>query len=555
MPATGCRRRATSSTRLVARGEVVYGVTTGLRRPRHDVHPAGRRGPAPGEPARLARRGRRARRSRARSCARCSCCARTRSRSGTPGCRPLLVDRICALLEPWASIPSCRSRGASGPPGDLAPLAHLALPLIGRGAGRARRAGDAGARSRLRESGLEPLDARAQGGPGAPQRHAADVARSGRCSSPTPTAWSARRPSPRRCPSRRCWAPRSRIAAPYQLARPHPGQVAVAGRAAAPAARLRAPGARTTASAHKVQDPYSLRCVPQVHGAVRDALDHLRRVLDIELNSATDNPLVFPSGGEVPADALATGGGLVISRRQLPRRADRAGARLREARAVGAGRDLRAADGAARGPAAQRRAAGVPDARPGPEQRADDRPVHGRRPRVREQGPGPPVVGRLDPDLREPGGPRLDGRGRGPPRPHRPGARRADPRDRAARAAQALDLRLAALRGARGAAPGAGVAEAHGGSASGSPPRRGPRAGARPGARSRSSTTARWPTSRADAASSPASAAPSVSTALATTDRARCRRRTCDLRRVRMPLATQRGRIGTSTCPKPYARG
>src|SRR4029079_2322656 len=66
-------------------------------------------------------------------------------------------------------------------------------------------------------------------------------------------------------------------------------------------------------SAHKVQDPYSLRCVPQVHGAVRDALDHLRRVLDIELNSATDNPLVFPAGGDVPVDALATGGGLVIS--------------------------------------------------------------------------------------------------------------------------------------------------------------------------------------------------------------------------------------------------
>ena len=53
--------------------------------------------------------------------------------------------------------------------------------------------------------------------------------------------------------------------------------------------------------------------MPQVHGAVRDALDHLRRVLDIELNSATDNPLVFPAGGEVPVDALATGGGLVIS--------------------------------------------------------------------------------------------------------------------------------------------------------------------------------------------------------------------------------------------------
>jgi histidine ammonia-lyase len=64
---------------------------------------------------------------------------------------------------------------------------------------------------------------------------------------------------------------------------------------------------------HRVQDPYSLRCVPQVHGAARDALDQLRRVLDIELNSATDNPLVFPQGGHVPEDALATGRGLVIS--------------------------------------------------------------------------------------------------------------------------------------------------------------------------------------------------------------------------------------------------
>jgi histidine ammonia-lyase len=65
------------------------------------------------------------------------------------------------------------------------------------------------------------------------------------------------------------------------------------------------------ASTHKVQDPYSLRCVPQVHGAVRDALDHLRRVLDVEMNAATDNPLVFPedgamiSGGNFHAEPVA----------------------------------------------------------------------------------------------------------------------------------------------------------------------------------------------------------------------------------------------------------
>ncbi len=53
--------------------------------------------------------------------------------------------------------------------------------------------------------------------------------------------------------------------------------------------------------------------MPQVHGAVRDTLDHLRRILDIELNSATDNPLVFPDGGIASADTIATGGGRVIS--------------------------------------------------------------------------------------------------------------------------------------------------------------------------------------------------------------------------------------------------
>ena len=102
------------------------------------------------------------------------------------------------------------------------------------------------------------------------------------------------------------------FAAAYQLARPHPGQVAVA---AELRHLLRDSGVQRAhhGSTHKVQDPYSLRCVPQVHGAVRDALDHLRRVLDIELNSATDNPLVFPGGGVVDADAVATGGGRVIS--------------------------------------------------------------------------------------------------------------------------------------------------------------------------------------------------------------------------------------------------
>jgi histidine ammonia-lyase len=67
------------------------------------------------------------------------------------------------------------------------------------------------------------------------------------------------------------------------------------------------------AGTHKVQDPYSLRCVPQVHGAAWDALAHVRHVLEIEINAVTDNPLVFADGADVDPHAAATGGGRVVS--------------------------------------------------------------------------------------------------------------------------------------------------------------------------------------------------------------------------------------------------
>ena len=56
-----------------------------------------------------------------------------------------------------------------------------------------------------------------------------------------------------------------------------------------------------------------MRCVPQVHGATVDALAYARRVLEIEINSATDNPLVFPDGAVADPDAIATAGGHVVS--------------------------------------------------------------------------------------------------------------------------------------------------------------------------------------------------------------------------------------------------
>lgn len=61
----------------------------------------------------------------------------------------------------------------------------------------------------------------------------------------------------------------------------------------------------------KIQDAYSIRCIPQVHGAIRDTLDHIRKILEIEVNSATENPLIFPekrlilSGGNFHGEPVA----------------------------------------------------------------------------------------------------------------------------------------------------------------------------------------------------------------------------------------------------------
>ena len=228
---------------------------------------------------------------------------------GHSGCRPLIVDRLLAFLD--AGIhPVVPEQGSLGASGDLAPLAHLALPLIGRGHVEYR-GQVVPALLALREVGLEPLTLEAKEGlallNGTQMMGAigalllADADRLVRTAS-VAAAMSVEA----------LLGTDVAFAAAYQLARPHPGQIAVA---AEMRYLLRDSGLQRShhGSAHKVQDPYSLRCVPQVHGAVRDALDHLRGVLDIELNSATDNPLVFPGGGVADADTMATGGGRVIS--------------------------------------------------------------------------------------------------------------------------------------------------------------------------------------------------------------------------------------------------
>jgi histidine ammonia-lyase len=228
---------------------------------------------------------------------------------GHSGCRPLLVDQLLEFLR-HGIHPVVPEQGSVGASGDLAPLAHLALPLIGRGEVEVRGT-VMPALLALREAGLEPLTLEAKEGlallNGTQMMSAvgalllADADRLVRSASVV-GAMSVEA----------LLGTDVAFAAAYQLARPHPGQVAVA----AQLRHLLRDSALQTGHhthAHKVQDPYSLRCIPQVHGAVRDTLDHLRRVLDIELNSATDNPLVFPGGGVADEATIATGGGRVIS--------------------------------------------------------------------------------------------------------------------------------------------------------------------------------------------------------------------------------------------------
>jgi histidine ammonia-lyase len=228
---------------------------------------------------------------------------------GHSGCRPVLVERIAGLLG--AGIhPVVPARGSVGASGDLAPLAHLALPLIGRG--QVELKGQVvPAMLALREAGIEPLVLEAKEGlallNGTQLMAAigallvADAERLVRVASVISAMT-----------VEALLGTDVAFAAAYQLARPHPGQVAVAAQLRT---LLRGSGLQAYhhGDRHKIQDPYSLRCVPQVHGAVRDALGYLRGVLDVELNAATDNPLVFPGAAAAATDAVGTGGGLVIS--------------------------------------------------------------------------------------------------------------------------------------------------------------------------------------------------------------------------------------------------
>ena len=227
---------------------------------------------------------------------------------GFSGVRPLVIDTLCEMLNRRVH-PVVPARGSVGASGDLAPLAHLVLPMLGEGqvliADRSGKYSGAhlAAADALREAGIKPLVLEAkeavslingtQGmlSVGALALLAAEVlvdsadvigSLSLDALRGTDAAFDAR----------------------IHQVRPHPGQLRTAEnlRRLLEGSQIR----ESHRDCARVQDAYSLRCMPQVHGAVRDTLAHCRRVMETEINSAVDNPLVF-AGKDMDGDILSGG--------------------------------------------------------------------------------------------------------------------------------------------------------------------------------------------------------------------------------------------------------
>jgi histidine ammonia-lyase len=232
---------------------------------------------------------------------------------GLSGVRPEVIDTLCNMLNRGVH-PVIPSQGSVGASGDLAPLAHLALVLIGEGEawyeGRRMNGAEAmkaaqittirleakeaislinGTQAMLAVGSLALVEARTLAA-------TADVlgAISLDALQGTDVAFDER----------------------IHLARPHAGQTLVAKhlRTMLEGSVLR----ERHRECKRVQDAYSMRCIPQVHGAVRDVLDYVRQVFETEMNSAVDNPLVFvkkrapgsprPKPGDVVEGEVLSGG-------------------------------------------------------------------------------------------------------------------------------------------------------------------------------------------------------------------------------------------------------
>ncbi len=275
---------------------------------------------------------------------------------GHSGVRASTVEALAAMLNAGV-VPVVPQLGSVGASGDLAPLSHLAIVLLGAGEAWHGDERLAGAEA-LRRAGLAPITLSHKEGlalnNGTAQMLACGVLAVQALEELVETAELAA------AMTLDAFAGRTGAYAEHVHAlRPHPGQVASAARLRAlldgstladipyhlvPKCRAWRPDSWDTDAAraltfdigwdwvplderhgrerfyqrfrpfrggkkHQPQDSYSLRCVPQVHGAVRDALAHAARVLEIELNAVTDNPLVFPDrhGGHVEEQVVSAG--------------------------------------------------------------------------------------------------------------------------------------------------------------------------------------------------------------------------------------------------------
>ncbi len=215
---------------------------------------------------------------------------------GYSGVRPLLVERYLELLE-RDLLPVVPAQGSVGASGDLAPFAHLALPLIGEGLLKTDGAGRPAAEV-LAEHGLEPLTLEAKEGlsllNGTEGMLAFGVLGLDRATKLTAAADAACAVSVEALRA---------SARPFRQdvigLRPHPGQQASAALIASLLEGSEIGAAHHDDFTHAVQDAYSLRCAPQVHGAVRDTLSHAEAVFGRELGSVVDNPVVLPESGEI----------------------------------------------------------------------------------------------------------------------------------------------------------------------------------------------------------------------------------------------------------------
>jgi len=213
--------------------------------------------------------------------------------AGHSGVKPETLDLIVAMLERGVT-PVVPCQGSVGASGDLAPLAHMTLTLIGEGEAfyRGERLASAVA---LERAGLAPISLGAKEGLALVNGTqvmtavaALGVLRAQRLAAAADVIGAM---------SLEAYLGTERVFdRRLNELRPHPGQERVAANL-----RVLLAGSeivQSHAECGRVQDPYSFRCIPVVHGAARDSLTHVRQVTEIEANSVTDNPLVFPDDGE-----------------------------------------------------------------------------------------------------------------------------------------------------------------------------------------------------------------------------------------------------------------